>query len=291
MVQSFTAEKTATFTRKSSKRRKVLVTGAAGRIGSYFAEHSHKRYDLRLMVQGTEEEQEIKKLKKFGDVVEADLADLNRMKQICKGIGTVVHLAANPQPDATWESLRDDNITGTYHAFVAAKASGCKRVIYASSIHAVSGYPKDVQVKTSEPVNPGDLYGVSKCFGEALARYMAEQEGLSAIAIRIGAFQPLTKARDPKALHMMDAFVSHRDLNQLIQKCIDVENIKFAILHGLSDNAFKRLDISDARELVGYEPQDDMFKENPELKDLNVSKTVSTHSQKDNSKSGIRDEL
>src|SRR3712207_7646535 len=76
-----------------------------------------------------------------------------------------------------------------YHTFVAAKAAGCRRVIYASSIHAVSGYPSDVQVKTSEPVNPGDLYGVTKCFGEALGRYMAEKEGLSVIALRIGAFQ------------------------------------------------------------------------------------------------------
>src|SRR5688500_3533229 len=112
MVQSFTAEKTGALAKKSNKRGKVLVTGAAGRIGSYFAEHSHDRYDLRLMVQGTEEKKKLDALKKWGEVVEADLADLDRMKQICKGIDTVVHLAANPDPDATWVSLRDDNITG-----------------------------------------------------------------------------------------------------------------------------------------------------------------------------------
>ena len=54
----------------------------------------------------------------------------------------------------------------------AAKANGVRRVVFASSIHAVSGYPADYQVHTEEPVNPGDLYGVSKCFGEALGRYM-----------------------------------------------------------------------------------------------------------------------
>jgi nucleoside-diphosphate-sugar epimerase len=176
--------------------------------------------------------------------------------------------------------------------FVAAKSAGCRRVIYASSIHAVSGYPADVQVKTSEPVNPGDLYGVSKCFGEALGRYMAEKEGLSAICLRIGAFQPNESAESDKGVAMMDAWVSRRDLNQLIEKCIDNETLKFAIFHGLSDNRFKRLDISDARELVGYAPHDDLTDVNPKLKDLHLSEKVSSHSLSDaGQKSGLREDL
>jgi hypothetical protein len=174
---------------------------------------------------------------------------------------------------------------------VAAKAAGCRRVIYASSIHAVSGYPVDVQVKTKEPVNPGDLYGVSKCFGEAMGRYMAEQENLSVIAIRIGAFQPAEAARQEKSIFMMDAWVSQRDLTQLIQKCIETKNIRFAIFHGLSDNSFKRLDISDARELVGYKPQDDLTRENPKLKNLKLEDALPAHAQEDGGKSGIREEL
>ncbi len=241
-------------------RRKVLVTGAAGNIGSYFAQHSYDRYELRLMVRKTDADAH--HLKPFGEVVLGDITDLDRMKDICRGVDTVVHLAGDPNPSATWDCLVDANIRGTYTTFVAAKTCACRRVIYASSIHAVSGYPPDVQVKTSEPVNPGDLYGVSKCFGEALARYMAEKEGVSAICLRIGAFQPIEKARDAKGLSMLDAWVSDRDLCQLIQRCIDVENLKFAILHGLSDNRFKRLDISDARVLVGYEPQDDLTETN-----------------------------
>src|SRR5207237_718422 len=113
----------------------------------------------------------------------------------CAGIDTVLHLAASASPSSTWDVVLNANIVGTYHAFVAAKVARCRRVIYASSIHAVSGYPADVQVHTTDPVNPGDLYGVSKCFGEAMARYMAEQEGLSAIALRIGGFQPASFAK------------------------------------------------------------------------------------------------
>ncbi|MBC8105889.1 MAG: hypothetical protein H7Z14_04815 [Anaerolineae bacterium] len=156
----------------------------------------------------------------------------------------------------------------------------------------MSGYPSDVQVKTSEPVNPGDLYGVSKCFGEALARYMAEQEKLSAICLRIGAFQPMEAARDPGSIGMLDAWISRRDCNQLIEKSIDVEELKFAIFHGLSDNRFKRLDISDARELIGYAPQDDLTEVNPVLKKLNIREQVANHNvQDERQESGIRNEL
>ncbi|MDQ5851127.1 MAG: NAD(P)-dependent oxidoreductase [Chloroflexota bacterium] len=291
MGQSFTATGTGALARTDeSARRRILVTGAAGNIGSYFAEHSHGRYELRLMVQQMDEDAEA--LRSFGEVVAGDLGDLEGMKELCSGIDTVLHLAADPSPSATWQSLLPNNIVGTYHAFVAAKAAGCRRVIFASSIHAVSGYPPDVQVKTSEPVNPGDLYGVTKCFGEAMGRYMAEQEDLSVIALRIGAFQPLERAREESSVSMLDAFVSQRDLNQLIQRCIDVENVKFAILHGLSNNRFKRLDISDARQLVGYDPQDDLTEENPRLKTLNLSETVSAHNLSgDEQQSGIREEL
>lgn len=290
MTHSFTASAPGSLAKTADDaRRRVLVTGAAGRIGRFFAEHSHQKYDLRLMVR---EHHDTGGLDAFGEIVKGELSDLPRLKEYCAGIDTVVHMAGNPSANATWRPLLEANIIGTYHVFVAAKSAGCRRVIHASSIHAVSGYPADVQVKTSEPVNPGDLYGVSKCFGEALARYMAEQEGLSAIALRIGAFQPIETARTPERLRLLDAFVSHRDLNQLINRCIDVENLQFAIFNGLSDNRFKRLDISDARELVGYEPEDDFTAEHPHLKDLRLSEIAMEHSQSDpNAQSGIRDEV
>jgi len=290
MTESFTATSPGSLSNSVTERRRVLVTGAAGNIGKYFAEHSHEKYDLRIMVHKLDQRAE--ELRPFGELVAGELSDLDRLKELCRGIDTVVHMAGDPDPGAAWASLLESNIVGAYNMFVAAKSAGCRRVIYASSIHAVSGSPADVQVKTSDPVNPGDLYGVSKCFGEALGRYMAEQEGLSVIALRIGAFQPIEAAREEGSIGMLDAFVSQRDLNQLIERCVDVESIKFAILHGLSDNRFKRLDISDARALVGYQPQDDLTDENPKLKQLQLGEQVSSHSMADRQKpSGIREDL
>ncbi|HMB95335.1 MAG TPA: NAD(P)-dependent oxidoreductase, partial [Tepidisphaeraceae bacterium] len=261
-------------------------------IGSYFAKHSHRKYSLRLMVHDCDDAQKCKSLKRFGEVAYGDVTNLNRMKQICEEIDTVLHLAGDPSPSATWDSLLQANIIGAYNTLVAARAMNCRRLIYASSIHAVSGYPSDVQVKSNDPVNPGDLYGVSKCFGEALARYMAEKEGLSCIVLRIGAFQPREAAQTAGGMGMLDAWVSQRDMNQLIEKSIDTEGLQFAILHGLSDNRFKRMDITSARELVGYVPQDDLMQANPKLRKLQLGKIVPAHSVSDGrQKSGIRKEL
>jgi dTDP-4-dehydrorhamnose reductase len=163
----------------------------------------------------------------------------------------------------------------------AARSAGCRRLIFASSIHAVSGYPAGFQVHDHDPVNPGDLYGVSKCFGEALGRYMSRQQGLSVIAIRIGAFQPRSTTKDPDRLKLMDAFVSRPDLAQLIQRCIDDTTIKFAVLHGLSNNRFNRMDISTPCELIGYDPQDGFTEDSPALTHLNLHQRDGTQKKQE----------
>jgi len=275
---------------------RVLVTGAAGQIGSYFAQQSHARYQLTLMVLGNEKPESIEWLKPLGRVVTADLSDLDRLKQICRGggagIDVVLHLAGNASAEAKWADLLRTNIMGTYNIFAAALVAGCRRVVYASSIHAVSGYPEDIQVKTGEPANPGDMYGVSKVFGEGLARYMAQQEGISAICLRIGAFQPPANAKTAMGIGLLDTFVSDRDLNQLIEKSIDDLSLQFAIFHGISDNRFKRFDISDARELLGYSPRDDVTQMHPDLIPLHLRDAVMKHNfAAGGMASGMRDEL
>lgn len=268
--------------------QKVLVTGAAGNIGSCFCQESRSRYELTMLIR--ERDEAARKLEGYGRIVEGDIGNLDQMKAYLKGIDTVVHLAGDPDPGAVWSDLLAANIVGTYNIMVAAKSAGCRRVIYASSIHAVSGYPADVQVKTNEPVNPGDLYGVTKCFGEAMGRYMAGQEGLSVIALRIGAYSSPEGMRSDRAVRALDAWISQRDMNQLLWRCIDVENIQFAILHGLSDSRFKRMDISDARMLVGYEPEDDAFEVNETVAATHISDQVQAHNQSDGQKSGIRED-
>ena len=267
---------------------KVLVTGAGGSIGSYFASHNEDRFDLRLGCHGEEEAQTVGE---YGETVQLDVTDLDSCKAACEGVDVVLHLAADPSPYAAWDTLLPINIVGTYNIFAAAKAAGVKRVVYASSIHAISGHARDRQVNTAEPVNPGDLYGVTKCFGEAMGRYMAEQEGVACIVIRIGAFQPRKKVKEEGMLNLLDAFVSRRDLNQLLQKAVRAEHLQFAIVQGLSDNQFKRMDIQTARDLLGYEPVDDLTEMNPDLEKLHLHDAVMSHALPSEDKSGLRNDV
>jgi nucleoside-diphosphate-sugar epimerase len=291
MPLSFTMEDQPSRRVPAPGRRKVLITGAAGRIGSSYAEHGHDDYDFRLMVQTAQDPAKVESLKRFGEVVTAELSDRARLQELCAGVDTVVHLAADPDPNATWDGLLPNNIIGTYNLMWAAKSARCRRVIYASSIHAVGGYGPSVQVKASDPVNPGDLYGVSKCFGEALGRYMAEQEGLSVIAVRIGGFRPPEQLTRPEAVNMVDSWISPRDLHQLLDKCIAADHLRWAVFNGLSGNAFNRLDLSDARQLIGYVPQDDAADLVPPLAALALQGRLMHHNMKDPwAKSGLRDD-
>lgn len=256
------------------KPRRVAVTGAAGDIGSSFAEYAGERYEMKLLVHRKKNRNRVDK---YGIVETGDLTDYETALNICRGMDTVVHLAADRSAKAEWESLHPKNIIAVYNMFRAAVETGCRRIIFASSIHAVSGYPAGYQIHEEDPVNPGDLYGVTKCFGEALARLTAEQEGVSAIALRIGAFQSRIKAEHEDRIGMMNAFVSKRDLNQLICRCIDDEYIQFAIFHALSDNLFNRMDITGARELVDYDPDDDFTELNREVADIHMREQVAPH--------------
>lgn len=274
----------------SPKIRKVLVTGAAGNIGSYFARRMCRDYDLRLMVHEADERS--KKLSRFGRIMKAELGDLSSLRRACAGVDAIVHLAGEPGPEAVWEGLLGANIVGAYNLFAAARAARCSKVVFASSIHAVSGYPADLQVKTSDPVNPGDLYGVTKCFGEALGRYLAEQEKMRVYVLRIGAFQSVATARRRDALPYMESFVSRRDLAELIRCCLNDKKLRFGIFHGLSDNRFKRLDLTDTRELLDFSPRDDFTRENPRLKPLKLGARVRPHNRSaGKQKSGLRKEV
>jgi nucleoside-diphosphate-sugar epimerase len=242
----------------TSETKSVLLTGADGRIGSAYFAHANNRYRFRLAdrrldgLAGS--------ITDGHEAMALDVADLAACQDACRGIDTVVHLAADPSPRADfYGSLLDNNVKGSYNVFRAARDQGCHRVVFASSVHAVAGYPRDVQARPDSPVRPINMYGVSKCFGEAVAAYFAHAEGLPSIAIRIGAYEADWIHQNPTA-DALSAYVSPRDLNQLLDRCIDTPGITFAIVCGLSDNRFKRLDLSGTRELLGYAPQDDAFR-------------------------------
>lgn len=247
---------------KSVSRKRILLTGAAGGIGSAFFRATAANYFFRLadretssFIQATVEGHEARAL---------DVADLEACLEVCRDIDVVVHLAAMTNPEADfYQSLLYNNVCGTYNIFRAAKDQGCQRMIFASSAQVFAGYPDDVQAHPESPTRPMNMYGVCKCFGEAVASYFARAEGLSSIVVRIGSYDvngdPSNWLRQQPNVRHLSGYVSERDLNQLLVRCIEAPHVQFAIVHGVSNNRFKRLDITSTRDLLGYAPQDDSF--------------------------------
>ena len=153
-----------------------------------------------------------------------------------------------------------NNVIGVYNMFEAAQQAGCRRVIFSSRVHAVFGYPRDLQVHTPMPVKPLNLYGASKAWGEVVARLYADQRGLSAICLRFG----WVVERDSPELQFshpyLDIAFTYDDLGRLVTSSIEApDSVRFGVFHGISNNRYKRLNINDAREILGYDPQDDSF--------------------------------
>lgn len=233
-------------------KRKVLITGAAGKIGSFLIDHLPNHYELILS-----------DIRRPADLrgwpfIEADISNIEQAQTLCRGVDTVIHLAADPNVDAVWESLLPKNIVGVYNVFEAAHQAGVRRVVFASSVHTVFGYPPDMQVHTHMPVRPPNLYGATKVWGEAIARVYADQKNLSVICLRFG----WVVERDDPQIRLdhpyLDLTLTYHDLTKLVIASINT-GLHFGIFHGVSNNRWKRLDISDTRAQLDYEPEDDGF--------------------------------
>ena len=235
---------------------RVLITGAGGRVATAFRQLAGDRYVFRL---AEKELGMLHDIRPDDQVLAFDITDIQACRLACTNIDTVLHLAADPSLNADFcSSLMSNNILGTFNIFRAAKDAGCKRVVFASSAQAVEGYPLDYQVRPEDAPRPKNMYGASKAFGEGIAAYFAYQEGLSALSVRIANFTTLEAGQQLSARDM-SAFLSHRDATDLLDRCIRIANVQYAVVHGISNNCYKRLSLEETTRLLGYYPEDDAF--------------------------------
>ena len=232
-------------------KKKILITGAAGYIGSYLRRYWGDRYDLRLA-----DIKPVEDLAAHEQAVKLDIAEYEPFLNACQEIDTVVHLAADPSMQAEfYDTLLPLNIIGCYNAFEAARQAGCKRLIFASSVNAIAGYNNSEHegVKWDAPIFPVNVYGATKCWGEALARVYSSQHGLSCICVRIGAAR-FSQAQEFDA-ERQNMGLSARDGAQLFGRCVEVEALDFAIVNGTSKHQRSFMDLEYTSELLDYEPE------------------------------------
>jgi nucleoside-diphosphate-sugar epimerase len=239
---------------------RVLITGINGLIGTILRNALQNAHD----VYGVDLDGEFSERVLSVDI--SDYGQVARAMEQFRPLEAIIHLAGNPKVDASWESVLKANIIGARNIFEAAREFQAPRVVYASSNHVTGAYhgfepnlykytqPGPPMISPEEPVRPDSDYGLSKAFGETLARYYFDRWGVQAICLRIGA---VLKDDDPtKESQNRRIWLSHRDLVQLVEKSL-TSDVTFGIYYGISNNKDAFWDISNARADLGFEPVDD----------------------------------
>ncbi|MGN6748905.1 MAG: NAD-dependent epimerase/dehydratase family protein [Xanthobacteraceae bacterium] len=223
--------------------QKVLITGAAGDIGTRLRKILRAVYpqlrasDIRKPVD----------LAADDDFVPADLADLAQVEKTVAGMDGVIHLGGH-SVEGSWQTILNANIIGCYNLFEAARRAGVKRVVFASSNHAIGFYPRSQRIGVDGRVRPDSRYGVSKAFGEALGSLYADKHGMRVTCLRIG-----NVADTPVDERRLSIWVKPEDLAQLMRIGLEHPDIHFEIFYGVSDNAASFWDNSRAAHF-GYRP-------------------------------------
>ena len=223
----------------------ILITGAAGRIGSFMRAELAGKYQLRLS-----DIQPVKKLQPGETFMRADISKLSDMLRVSKGVDAVVHFGGQ-SGEHTWEQILNANIIGFRNTLEAARVNGVKRFLVATSNHAVGFYPVTQTVDHRVYIKPDSRYGVSKVFNEALSSLYADRYGMEMFCMRIGNVNavPIDKRR-------LSILFTPRDLAQLVTIGIEHPDIRFEIVYGISGNKRAWYDNSNAFRL-GYKPRDD----------------------------------
>lgn len=245
-------------------RTHVLVTGAAGRIGE-------------IVMDGLSDEYAVHGLDVVrGPGIESvgDMTKLREVEGAFTGMSAVVDLAADASVSASWKSVQENNVPATLNTLEAARRSGVRRVVFASSNHVVGMYERDEpyasvvagaydgldpneleRLRADAPIRPDGPYGVGKAFGEAAARCYAETHGISIVCLRIGTVNAANRPTNPRQFATL---LTHRDLLHLVHCCLTApDSLRFGVFYGVSANTWRFWDIDEARTAIGYRPQDD----------------------------------
>ncbi|MEU2113179.1 NAD(P)-dependent oxidoreductase [Streptomyces sp. NPDC019507] len=227
--------------------RTVLLTGAAGGLGTLMRGLLPAYgYELRLF--------DMNPIEGEPDAVTAELADTDALREAVRGVDAVLHLAGISL-EAPFEKILRANIEGTYHLYEAARAEGVRRVVFASSNHAVGFTPRpregDPLIPVDTPRRPDTYYGLSKGFGEDLAQLYWDRYGIETVSVRIGSC-----FMEPSTVRMLSVWLSPGDGARLFHAALTAEDVGHTVVHGSSANTRLWWDLATARAL-GYEPQDD----------------------------------
>lgn len=225
--------------------KKIVLTGAAGRLGGYLRKPLAAKCETLVSTDIAPLTDSLIKGESF---VQADLADYAKMAEIIKGADMVVHFGGHPD-EKPFEDILHANIIGSYNIWQAAYEAGVRRIVYASSIHAVGLHPKTTAINIHTPHRPDSYYGLAKCFAEDMAKLYWDKKGLEAVCLRILSCANVTNSR------ALGSWLSYDDLIHLVERAVDTPTTGFAVIYGVSNNDRSPVDNTGAS-FLGYRPRD-----------------------------------
>lgn len=226
-------------------QKKLVLTGAAGRLGSYLREPLSRLADEFV---STDIVDDIGTRLANEAYIKADLASLDDMMGVLQGADMVVHFGAIGD-EAPFDAILEANIKGAYNVWEAAYQNGVRRVVYASSIHAVGMHPKTDFIGTDAAHRPDSFYGLAKCFAEDLGSLYWDKRGVESVCMRI---LSAAQVNNPRAL---GSWLSYDDLIHLVERAIDTPVTGHTIIYGVSNNDRAPVDNHRAH-FLGYRPKD-----------------------------------
>ena len=225
--------------------KKLVLTGAAGRLGSYLREPLTKLADELV---STDIAEDIGTLYPGESYIQADLADLDAMIDVLKDADMVVHFGAIGD-EAPFEEILGPNIIGAHNVWEAAYRNGVKRVVYASSVHAVGMHKIADNIGLDAPHRPDTFYGLAKCFAEDLGRLYWDKRGVESVHMRIFSCAQVVAPRS------LSTWLSYDDLIRMVTAAITAQTVGFSIVYGISNNDRAPVHNTGAGH-IGYKPQD-----------------------------------
>ncbi|MGQ0431887.1 MAG: NAD-dependent epimerase/dehydratase family protein [Microthrixaceae bacterium] len=246
----------------------IVVTGAAGLVGGVVL----AGLDPRHHVRGVDQRKHAPIAGRT--ITRANLTSASAARRALEGADVIIHLADAASQSTPWRTVHENNLRAAWNTFDAAREVGARRVIFASSNAVVGGYERDEPYRSilagqrdgldpnvlprlgvDVPVRPNGAYAIGKVASETIGRHVADEFGMSVAALRIGT---VLHGDRPENERHFATLLSHRDLVQLVERCIDAPHDPgFTVHYGVSANTWRIWDIEPTRSAIGYQPLDD----------------------------------
>lgn len=225
--------------------RRILLTGAAGNLGCHLRRglaplaETLRLADIRPLGEAAANE----------ELLQIDLADREAALAASRDCDAIVHFAGHPREQSFAEILAD-TLPASYHVFEGARLNGVRRVVYASSIHAVGFWPVEAVPDTRAAHRPDTFYGLTKTFTEDLASLYWDKFGVESVMLRICSCFP-----EPVDRRMLWSWLSFADCVRLVEAALLAPRVGFSVIYGTSANAAAAVSNAHATH-IGFAPGD-----------------------------------